>query len=126
MNQLFTCVSCGGVIPAERLTNLGTRTRYCSDQCNKHDWYLNHLKPGVVNATRNPHEWQQCASGKAYRWEEFAANLLGAKHQSYKSPYDLTWKSFKVDVKIAELFKRKTKNGKPVSRDCGTWYFHTS
>lgn len=65
-------------------------------------------------------------TGKGLRWELYVAKRLGAKHLLFnKHGCDLDLNGQQIDVKSANLYKRKFKRGLPVnSEQSGVWVFN--
>jgi len=68
---------------------------------------------------RNPHSYSnespkfwKSNTGIGFRWERYAAKLLNARHIEFnKNGADLDWNGKKVDVKVANPFRRKDIKG---------------
>lgn len=116
------CMLCKKEIPTERVTN---RTKYCSDLCNKRSHYLRKgkfktstlLTPDIISSETH----------KGFYWEKKVAEILGGKCLSedrMNQDIDLVWNGKNVDVKVCELYKRKTKRGKKVKNTTGWWVFN--
>ena len=120
------CKFCGENILTKR--DVRPRTIYCSDLCNKRAYYVRNSKGTSIYKLETKEEWLKTETGKSYIWEQWAAQKLGAKHlnaEKFGSQFDLEWNGVLIDVKTAELFKRKFKKGRPTKNISGTWCFHS-
>src|SRR6478609_9639472 len=101
------------------------RKKYCSSVCIKRAWYVSH-HPDTRIHKRDADFWKT-ETGIGFKWEKFGAKLLGAKHLKFNSGgVDLNWNGLKVDVKAANIYKRKFKRGKAVNftAQSGWWVFN--
>ena len=117
------CILCKSII-----SQLNSRRRkYCSTKCIKKAWYLRYLKRNSnikSYFTNNPNFWKT-ETGIAFKWEKYAAKLLGAKHLEFNVGIgDLDWNGKIIDVKVCNLYKRKNKRGKLVKKSSGWWVFN--
>ena len=106
-------------------------TRYCSVICIKRAYSVrkrvNKSSRFILSTNK---EWLKTETGKGFYWENWAASIFGYENINLKAmnkPYDLIAPNGETfDVKMANLYKRKTKKGKAVdpSKIHGTWMFH--
>jgi len=103
--------------------------KYCSVRCNKRAWVVRKKKNLCSKFLIGTEEaYLKSASGKALFWEIWAAKKLGAIHlnaETMNQPSDLDLNGVKIDVKVAELWKRKMKRGRKTINISGTWCFHS-
>lgn len=122
------CTFCGKPNYRDRVRC--SRLKYCSDICNKRAYVVrkkNALYSRFLPQTRLDY-YEKTASGKAFFWEIWAAEKMGAEHANrdvMNKPYDLLIDGKTIDVKIAELYKRKMKRGRKTGEVSGTWCFHS-
>ena len=125
--DMFRCNFCGKPIPKNRIDKShipGINLFYCSNLCNKRAYYVRNLKSNQVSRFTDKKKWFKTETGKGWLWEKFVARLIGAKHQPFGNSFDLLYKNNKVDVKTANLYFRKEKNGKPIKNpQIGWWRF---
>ncbi len=98
------------------------RPKYCSAKCVKHSWYL---RKYPHKASFGKKEFWATATGIGFTWEKWVAEKIGATHLPFNNGCDLNWKGKLIDVKAANLYKRKNKRGKPVlGEQKGVWVFN--
>ena len=115
---MTNCLLCG------RIKSL-KRKKYCSIQCVKRAWYIRN-NPNIKGYfVKNPEFWKT-ETGIGFKWEKWAAKVLGAKHLKFNNRGgDLDWNGKIVDVKSTALTKRKFKRGKPIRKEQkGYWCFN--
>lgn len=118
---MLNCLFCNKRIPTTRLKKW---TKYCSNLCNKRAWYVRHNPNAKSYFVKNPEFWKT-TTGIGFKWEKYAAKMLGAKHLMFGKGADLDWKGRAVDVKVCNLYKRKSKRGKLVKKEqAGWWVFN--
>ena len=119
---MYYCIECN--LPHSRNRYGGKPARYCSTRCIKRRWYRTHTKShSFFNSDK---EFWKTETGKAYKWEKYAAKLLKARHLSFNQKgCDLDWNGKKVDVKVSRIYRRKFAHGKSVcSKPAGWWVFN--
>lgn len=98
------------------------RPKYCSSICIKRNWYKLRHPDSYFNHSK---KFWKTETGLAFKWEKYSAKLLKAKHLEFTQGADLNWKGKLIDVKVANLWRRKFKKGKPVkSKQMGVWVFN--
>lgn len=110
---IMKCVFCG-INPA--------RKKYCSIQCIKRAYYLR-VKPNTKSYLNNNPLFWKTETGIGFKWEQYAAKVLNAKHIPFNNGPDLIKDSIGIDVKVCNLYKRKLKRGKKVDNK-GWWVFN--
>ena len=101
-----------------------TRPKFCSKVCIKRAWYLNHTSRTVRSLGKR--EFFNSTTGTGYKWELEAAKMLSAEHLPFNNGIsDITWNGKRIDVKAANIYKRKNKRGAPVKGpQKGVWIFN--
>jgi hypothetical protein len=94
------------------------RPKYCSSRCVKSAWYLRNAKPKESVYFGKPQ--------KGILWEEWFIKRYGATRPSeaLNTPFDFWWNGERIDLKVCELYHRKTKRGRPVGQTIGWWVFN--
>ena len=112
------CLFCNNIISQNR-------RQYCSVICIKRAWYVRNNPNKKSFFIKNSDFWKT-ETGIGFKWEKYAAKLLGAKHLKFnKTGADLDWDGKLVDVKAANLWKRKMHKRKPVGKKvAGGWVFN--
>lgn len=100
--------------------------RYCSTVCIKRASYVRKNPEVRTHYGKDTVAFLKTETGIGYKWEKWAAKILGAKHITFnKNGCDLDWNGHSIDVKAAELWRRGIKRGIPVlSEQSGTWTFN--
>ena len=108
------CLFCKSIIPEKRT--------FCSPKCVKKSWYLRRNPNCYYSGSK---KFWESATGIGFKWEKFAAKLLGAQHLEFNNRgSDLLLKNKYIDVKVSSINKRKNKRGKPIiGKQTGTWNF---
>jgi len=103
--------------------NYTTRPRYCTSKCIKRAWYCRKHPESFFSSSQ---KFWLSNTGKGFTWEKYVAKLIGANHLEFnKYGADLDWGGLSVDVKSSNIYKRKNKRGKPVTRkQTGCWVFN--
>lgn len=115
----MNCILCQTDLPEGRRI-------YCSQQCVKRAYYIRNLKSGAKSSFTNLSGFSKTETGKGLIWEKYIAKLLGAEHLIFNgSGPDLILNGENIDVKSANIYKRKNKRGKPVvGEQAGVWVFN--
>lgn len=93
---MTNCIFCNKLI---------AKNKYCSKDCIKKMWYKRKNPRSYSNA--NPVFWKS-NTGIGFKWEQYAAKLLKAKHLEFnKFGADLDWDGKSVDVKVCNPWKKK-------------------
>lgn len=118
------CLFCNKNVNRFKPKSTTIKAKYCSARCTKKAWYLRR-NPNTKIFLKNKKEFLLTETGKGFRWEKYIAKMIGAKHLEFNgSDADLQLGKLKIDVKSCELYKRKTKRGKPVKYSQGWWTFN--
>lgn len=98
------------------------RPKFCSVKCVKRAW---HLRRNPNSYFGGSSDFWASETGIGFKWEKYAAKILGAKHLEFNNGgADLDWNGKLIDVKSSKINKRKNKRGKPVlSEQAGNWSF---
>lgn len=100
------------------------RKKYCSKKCVQRAWQARQSPASSFG--RNRAAFWKTETGKGVRWEAYVAKQIGAQHLLFnKFGCDLDWNGKAVDVKSANVYKRRFKRGKPVTaKQTGVWVFN--
>jgi hypothetical protein len=101
------------------------RKKYCSVACVKRAYILRKRPNIKAYSTGNKLFWET-ETGIGFKWEQYAAKILGAKHIPFNHGPDLYLGDMGIDVKVCNLYKRKNKRGKTVEKENqnGWWIFN--
>lgn len=113
------CIFCKKDVPINR-------KKYCSVTCIKRSYYIRKNPNCKSYLTNNP-DFYTTQTGIGFYWEKYVANKTGGTHIPFnKNGVDVVSSLGNLDVKVCELYRRKSKCGKPININSqyGWWVFN--